>query len=392
LLAFDKDVVLKALKKVQETPGKDYLEKIVQVPFHLPIPDKVSLRKLFLEQLNFILSDTPEKLFDQTYWGNVFWDGIDHFLNTMRDVKCLINAIRVTYPSVKGEVNPVDFIAIKTIEVFSSDIYQLIRSNPDMFVGCLDTYGYSTFKIEDIKPFHNKWAEQTLEVNRDFIKKLLIRIFPKLEAIFGNTHYGTEWESTWRKQLRICSSDNFPVYFHLAIPEGQISHFEMEAILALTENTEAFGKKLLEFSRQHRPDGSTKVSAFLERLQDYTQEGIPKHHILTVLQALFNVGDKLLLPEDKGSDLIGWGNDIRIGSIMFQLLKRYMKQDERFEVLKEVFSNGHAISMIVSEVATLGQQHGKYSGHPKPDDECLLSVQHVEKLEKIALQKIKKAD
>lgn len=142
LLAFDKDIVVKALGSVQgisdENYGEDYLEKIVQVPFHLPVPDKATLRRLFFEQLDLILSDTPEELFDQTYWGNVYWDGIDHCLNTMRDIKRLINALRVSYPMVKGEVNPVDFIVIKRIEVFSSNIYQLIRSNPDMFTGYSD--------------------------------------------------------------------------------------------------------------------------------------------------------------------------------------------------------------------------------------------------------------
>jgi predicted KAP-like P-loop ATPase len=391
LLAFDKDVVVKALKSVQETPGEEYLEKIIQVPFHLPIPEKDALRKFFLEQMNLILSDTPEELFDKTYWGNVFWDGIDHFLNTMRDVKRFTNALRLTYPSVKGEVNPVDFIAVKTVEVFSSDIYQLIRYNPDMFAVYSDTFDYSASKIEGIKPFHNKWVEQIPEEDREVIKQLLIQIFPKLEAVFGNTHHGAGWESTWRKQLRICSPDIFPVYFRLAIPGGQISRSELEAILALTENIEAFSNKLLELSRQHRPDGSTRVSTFLERLQDYTQKDIPKQRIPVILQALFNVGDELLVPEDESRGLFGWSNDIRIGRIMFQLLKRFETQEERFNVLKEVFSSGYAASMIVSEVSTLGQQHGKYSGQAQPDSECLIIAKHLEDLEKIALLKIRES-
>jgi predicted KAP-like P-loop ATPase len=260
--------------------------------------------------------------------------------------------------------------------------YQLIRSNPDMFAG------YSS-KIEDIKPFHNKWVEQISEEDRDVVKKLLIRIFLKLEAVFGNTPYGAEWEPTWRKKLRICSPDIFPVYFRLAIPEGQISHSEMVTNLALTENIEAFGNKLLELSRQHRPDGSTRVSTFLERLQDYTLKDIPKQRIPVILQALFNVGDELLVPEDESRGLFGWSNDIRIGRIMFQLLKRFETQEERFKVLEEVFSSGHAVSMIVSEVTTLGQQHGKYSGQAQPDSECLISAKHLEDLEKIALLKIR---
>lgn len=369
LLAFEKGIVVKALESLQEMPGEAYLEKIVQVPFDLPIPDKIALRKLFLEQLDIILSDTPQELFDQTYWGNVFWDGIDHFLNTMRDVKRLTNALKATYPAVKREVNPIDFIAIETLRVFSSNIYQLIRTNRDMFAGHSDTHSYP--KIEDIKPFHNKWAEQIPEEDKECIKNLLKRLFPKLEALFGGISYGADWQSTWRKQLRICSPDIFPVYFRLAVPEGEISHTKMQAILALAKNRDAFSNKLLELRRQHRPNGSTQVSAFLERMEDYTEKDIPREHIPEILQALFDVGDELLVPEDEGRGLFSWGNDIRISRIMFQLLKRYKTQEERFAVLKEMFSKGYTISMIVREVVTLGRQHGKYGGQAESEDERL---------------------
>ena len=77
---------------------------------------------------------------------------------------------------------------------------------------------------------------------------------------------------------------------------------------------------------------------------------------------------------------------------MFRLVKRYETQEKRFNILKEVFSKGRAISMIVSEVATLGQQHGKYTDKKKkPEEECLVNAKQLEELEKIALCKIKEA-
>ncbi|MEA3431602.1 MAG: NTPase KAP, partial [candidate division WOR-3 bacterium] len=234
------------------------------------------------------------------------------------------------------------------------------------------------------------WLEQISDDDREVIKKLLTRIFPKLEAVFGNISYGGDWGSTWRRQLRISSHEVFPIYFRLSVPEGEIPHIEMQSILALAENSEAFGDKLLELSQQHRPDGSTRVSVFLERLQDYTEKDIPEEDIGKILQALFNIGDKLLLPEDEGRGLVIWGNGFRIGHIMFQLLKRYDTQEERFKVLKEAFSMGQAVSMIVREVGVLGQQHGKYDARADPEGERLVGAQHVEELEKIALEKIKK--
>lgn len=175
--------------------------------------------------------------------------------------------------------------------------------------------------------------------------------------MFNNTHHGPDSLSTWTKNLRICSPDIFPVYFNYCIPEGQIANTEMKSILALAENTQAFSEKLLELVQKHRPDGLTRASAFLEKMEHYAQKDIPINHVKSILQSFFNVGDKLLVPEDEARGLFGFGNDVRIGRLMFQL-RIYNKQNDRFNILKEVFINGQAISMIVHEVAVLGQQQG----------------------------------
>lgn len=54
LLAFDKDIVVKALEKVQKGSGEDYLEKIIQIPIKIPDIQSNKLRKVLLEKLNTI--------------------------------------------------------------------------------------------------------------------------------------------------------------------------------------------------------------------------------------------------------------------------------------------------------------------------------------------------
>jgi predicted KAP-like P-loop ATPase len=51
LLAFDKEVAVTALRDAQNIPGEAYPEKIVQVPFDLPMPDETSLRQVLAEKL-----------------------------------------------------------------------------------------------------------------------------------------------------------------------------------------------------------------------------------------------------------------------------------------------------------------------------------------------------
>jgi predicted KAP-like P-loop ATPase len=165
----------------------------------------------------------------------------------------------------------------------------------------------------------------------------------------------------------------------------------MKSILALAGDANAFGKKLEQFSLQKRPDGGTRVSEVLERLLDYTEKDVPTEQILNILRALFKVGDKLLLEEDKGRGLWGFGNDMRIGWVFFSLLRRLESQEKRYEVLEQAFSEGEAVTMIVNEVETLGQQHGKYGSQKRPEEQWFINSEQLQELENIALRKIKES-
>ena len=80
---------------------------------------------------------------------------------------------------------------------------------------------------------------------------------------------------------------------------------------------------------------------------------------------------------------------MRIARLMFQLIRRCESQEERYKVLKEAFSNGEAVEMIVNEVESLGQQQGKYGSQKRPESEWFINSGQLEDLEKIALQKIR---
>jgi predicted KAP-like P-loop ATPase len=385
LLAFDKSIVIKALEKMQEISGEEYLEKIVQVPFELPLPDKLCLRRLLFKNLDTILAGISEEDFDKTYWGNVYLEGIDYFINTPRDVVRLINTLSVIYPSVKGEVNTVDLIALETLRVFCPFAYETIRKNPDEFIG------YSDYGDKDIKAFHETWLTQINEKEREQTKRLLMRIFPKLMGTWGFSSYGSDWAPSWRKQLRLCSPEKFPIYFRLAIPAGDFSNAEMKAIVNSLGNPKSFAEKLTGLSNQIRPDGKTRLRTFLDRLEDYTGRDIPLEHISPLVLTLFDIGDKLLRLEDEPQVIFDFGNNIKIGRILWQVLKR-LNESTRFELLTQAMTEGNAISIITSEIAIFAQQQGKYSETQSAfDQEMMVTAEHLQALETIGLEKLRQA-
>ena len=390
LLAFDIGVVVRSLQQMFIPDANSYLEKIVQVPFSLPLPDKAALRKLLFARLSEITAGTDEANFDAVYWANAYYSGIDHFIVTPRDVVRLINVLRATYPSVKDEVNPVDFISIEAIRVFMPKLYDEIRSNQDLLAGTSAESGRDN-KIEQKKKVFVTWLELLEEGDRDSANKLLSLLFPMFGSAFGGARYGYEWLSSWRRQLRACSPDKFPIYFRFAIGSDSISKAEINALLEVAGDSKAFGELLLKYADQIRSDGSSRVRAILEHLQDYTTKDIHKEDIPAIISTFFYIGDSLLLKCDERGGIFDVGNDIRISRLIYQLLRR-IDEATRFEIISSAIESGSAIALITYETVIWGQEHGKFGNdEANPVEDRTFTAEHLNVLEKLAVAKITEA-
>lgn len=394
LLAFDKDIVSQSISGLQGGRGEDYLEKVVQIPFELPQADRLSIRRLFDEKLNAILSDVDRSDFDGAYWLNIFHEGIDKFIETPRDVIRFSNALAVTFRAVIGEVNPVDFIAIECLRLFSPDVYGVIRGNREMFAGSAPN-GLIPPTKADLDRFHSSWL-QDLEksaspVARKAVVDMLKRLFPKLQSVWSNVQYGFEYESTWRRNKRICSADIFPIYFSLSVGGGALSNSEIRTLLSKGGDQTAFSAGLLDLAKQFRADGRTRLSEFLERLEDYTTDKIPPEHIGPIILSFFDIGDALIIPADERRGMTGRGNDIRIGRVRWQLLKR-LEPAQRFATLQQGFEKGHAYYLMWRLVGALREQQGKLEGRqPESENGWMVSAGELETLEELLLAKIREA-
>ncbi len=392
LMAFDRQVVTRSLGELQGGSGEDYLEKIVQVPFELPLVDRLSIRSFFFEKLNPIIAGVDAKNFDEVYWGNIFFEGIDKFLVTPRDIVRFTNTLDVTFQAVAGEVNPIDFIAIESLRMFVPVAYDCVRNNREMFCGH-SSRDSGPHTSAELQKFHDGWLEQLRRSNplyEEPVKDMLKRLFPKLNGIWGNNHYGPEWESRWRRSLRVCSEDVFPVYFSLTVSNGEISNSRMQEILSNADDSQRFGAEILELSQQTRPDGKTKASAFLDRLQDYTDKEIGIEQIGPIVSALLDIGDQLLLPEDERIGLVDYGNDTQMGRVIWQLLKR-LDGDRPFEVLRPAFETGRAVYLIQHVFVVLGQQQGLYGESSGPEQKWFVSREQLLELKGLLLAKIRAA-
>ncbi|MBW4424923.1 MAG: AAA family ATPase [Nostoc desertorum CM1-VF14] len=376
LLVFDKEIVIRTVADTKEISEEAYLEKIIQVGFELPTPDKASLRRLLFEKLDNIFEQTPKQQINQTRWGDIYFQGIEHFITNIRDITRLINTLTVTYPVVKDEVNTVDFIAIESLRVFCPKIYSIIHQNPHIFVGKIN------LSIGELKNLLNTWIAQLRDEDKQPVKNLLMHLFPKLKFILGNTYLDEKQELEWREQLRVCSLEIFPIYFRLSLSVGELSNIQIKIILGLVENTEKFRNYLIELTKQKLPNGTTQARVFIEQLENSTEE-IPVNYIPSVVEALLDVSEQLLSQDDESNSILAFGNEVIISRCISQLL-RQINETSRFELLKKVITQGKALPIINHEIATLKEQQSQYStDQSNYEEKWLVNAQHLKELEEM---------
>lgn len=382
LLAFDRDVVVKALEKVQEGNGNEYLEKVVQVPFAIPAIPVVEVHRFLFTSLDSIIKDIPQEKFDNKYWTNIYHSGLRIFFKTIRDVIRFINIFKFKYFLLKDDANVIDLIAITAIQVFLPDLHSKIRDNKSMFVEGYKDRGDGQDKKQVIKNAFDEIVKRNAkEYSPASITELLQELFPKIESFHKNISFGDSFDSNWRKDGRICSDDNFDIYFQLGISSGQISKSEIEHIVESAEDLNQF-KSMIDQSLREG-----KVSTVLERMLDYS-EGVSENKIRNVVTVLLDIGDSF--PRgDEG--MWSFGNDTRVARVNYFYTKGLKDKQKCFEIFRDaILATENSIYTIVDAIVWLGWDHGKLTkSGPKPEEERRINEKQLAELEVIACQKIK---
>lgn len=382
VLAFDRDVVVESLRHVQPgMPGENYLEKIVQVSFDLPKSNKSILTSFFEMEIEPLLKDTPSELREKKHWQETYLFGIIEYLKTPRNVRRLVNLIKLTYPSLSDKVNFTDFVALQVLKLFEFEIYEFIQIHYEMFVG----HGNDPYKR--LEPFHETWIKDVPDKKREFIKRFLSHLFPKLKSVWANTTYGVNWIEEWRKKRRICDPDSFPTYFNLTLSGSQMTDKEIAGLVDLSNNEELFAKQVEGLGLVDRGlgDGTTRLKTFLNLLPDHIEK-IPKENYLIILRVFFNIGDRLILPQDEGKGLISWGNSRAILRIIILLMEKISAKNKKYEILKESMISGEALYMQCNAIfAILEEKESE-----ETDEELSFSEQQIEELKQALLANIRK--
>jgi hypothetical protein len=237
VLAFDDQAVARAVSVRYGNSyeaGRDFLEKIVQLPLRLPPADRRAVLSLALAGVDRALDDSAITLSEEEvnayrrYFDPVF----EATPRTLRTAKRYGNSLSFVFPLLKGEVNGTDLMLLESLRVLYPDVYGAISINRDLFTGA-SMRGY---RAQDRRPLERKRLDDIISnlpaVAARTVMELLEYLFPPLQALTRNNVYGADWESGWTRDKRVVAEDYFDRYFQYAIAHSDVSDVEVDRFLS----------------------------------------------------------------------------------------------------------------------------------------------------------------
>jgi hypothetical protein len=331
VLAFDDEMVAAAIgERYAEgsmEAGRRFLEKIIQVPLHLPPPNQAALRTSLFEGVDAALKTSGITLSQEQIDAFVrhFVDGLEQQLQTPRHAKLYANAIMFALPLLKGEAHPVDLLLMEGIRVFYPKLYKAIRDNSDVFLpGHTDGNRNDPRRQRAIDLIDGALEGRGVQDKAQIRTRLLDVLFPRLK----DAGYGREWDGIWEREQRVCSEHYFNRYFTYSVPPGDVGDLEIERLL-----------ETLSEADPSEADGSLALFAARNAVSQVIRKLRSREDVIGALVArrlsLAIVRNGSLLPRERAM-ILSDATFMQAAILTAHLLRRVSPDEDREELAVEL--------------------------------------------------------
>ena len=346
LLVFDKDIVVKALEKVQEGDGEDYLEKIIQMPIQIPDINPARLRQVLLNRLNIILSEHKGLGFHQYNWERLCGPCILPFVDSLRTVNRLCNVLQFKIADIYEEIDFTDMVAISVLEIQFPEVYEWIKANKSVLTGENDLSiignrnqtqkGWLELYAAQIRGLLQQGNGLADDLEVEKIMEFLSNLFPHFGRKIGKI-YEVYDRNSFRRNNQIAHSDKFDRYFAFDLSEIAIHRSTVEEV-AFVYDCETLAEILME---QEQNGNSYE---FLEEIRAIASE-LPSDRIKTIIRTLLMVSVYLKKPSPS---ILGWPAKVLAEQMVMELLEM-IDDSERSSFLLSIIHSGDL--MVLESVA-----------------------------------------
>ena len=359
IVACDRLRVERALEE-QELPGRDYLEKIIQLPFDLPAVPRHKLQEQIIGAIERALADI-ENLgpIDQQVWHDVYVNILRPLIRNMRDVRRYAAAIQGTAASLDGRVARADMLGLEAVRLFLPDVFRRLpdaidgltvasasgrneRDLDSMNLGAIDSSTDRDMRLDAQIQGLIKVGRPREEVVRAMIRYL----FPSgLQYCGTDTDYGEEGAGQQLQERRVAHENVLRFYIERVDSEDLSAFYGAKqafAHMADRDDLDAFMRSL----------DPARWQDIVSHLKDFEDQFRPEH-VEPSIVVLFN-----LLPDmpDQALDILRGSR-----SVTLPLLRKLENTEAVEAAVRRILPNVTELSSRLELVLQIG--HRKKSGH-----------------------------
>lgn len=348
VVAFDRIRVEEALAE-QGIPGRDYLEKILQIGIDLPaVPMNILNSQIFKTIDNTLAKIDNPGSFNQDTWPDVFMEIIRPLLRNMRDVRRYAASIHGTVRDLGGQIALVDVLALEAIRVFLPDVFCRMHLSIDGLTTTSD-HSYGRGDAPHLKEQIDLLIK-TAGNHGDVIRALIQRLFPAGERHVDGSHYGSDFKNQWLRERRIAHEEILRLYLERVVGEGLQAFTDAEQAWANMTDRAAFDNYL----RSLEPERLRDVISSLEAYEDE----FGKDHVVPGAIVLLN-----LLPElpEQQRGMFDFGARMVVGRVVYRLVRSLKDQNAVETAVKEILPQVSTLSSKLELITDIGYREN--AGH-----------------------------
>ena len=350
VLAFDDEMVAEALSERygsgDKAAGRNFLEKIVQVPLRLPKASTIALREVCFERIKAALAasgaNLPEE--QEQIFLDAFIECFETRLHTPRMSVHYANALMFALPLLRGEVNLVDLLLVEGMRVFYPELYIVVRNSRDAFLGGDFRLNSSLLDqaqqaLERIRALVEEGIRGTDADDQIAAKALLRRLFPWTSRALQDPLGEPIREQRWAEEQRVCSPDYFDRYFSYAVLRGDISDVLIDTFLS-----ELHSRGVAEIaSRMVELGSERRMGVFLSKLKRRAR-GLPEQDSWMLALAIAKLGGSLSASQRE----VLYDNTVGLaGSVMADLLGNVQQGSTRLGATRAVIAECQPVAVAL---------------------------------------------
>jgi predicted KAP-like P-loop ATPase len=359
MLAFDRHRVETALSE-EGLAGRDYLEKILQVAYDIPVIPTPVLTRVLTEAIDASIGDIENPgPFDAQAWPDVLFEVVRPLVRNMRDVRRYVASLHGTLVSLEGRVAMVDVLGLEAVRVFLPDAFKaLIAAQEGLTTPSpMGIYGQEPPRLKaSIEEFLRATGDHS-----DVVRATVTRLFPAGRRHIENMNYGAEWQKRWLRERRVAHPDLLKLYLERVIGDRLEAFGLAEQAFAILDDENAL-KQFFDSL-----DGAQLADA-ISALEVY-EDGFPVSAVEPAATVLLNQLGRV--PERPGGFLT-MSADLIVGRVVLRLLRR-IDPSELDAVVRRMLPKVEKLSDRLELITLVG--HRENSGHKLISEEAAAELE-----------------